>query len=143
MRAVKPANQLAIWVWRAAKLVASACMSRTFYVEMDSKSGPFMDERLFIPSEDIHALELDFILNASSVKGVLQAVDLETDRVIWQKDVEESAIFTQALGPLEKDRAYAVRFTCSESERLQLTVSSRSDAVQEQTRSSQKLVHAA
>lgn len=122
----------------AARMVSS-CIHDLFWVEMESKRGSAAlaaDERLFFVTRDVDALELDFIIDAGG-SGTLQAADQDTGEIIWQSDITESAVLTQRIGPLKKERNYAIRFAGTASEYWKITVSSRCEDIRERIHAAQ------
>lgn len=123
-------------ILRTALAVSSCLPGNVFYVDMDLEkswgtAGPFINEKLFCVTHDMDKTELDFIIDTSGGIGLLQVVDNDTDETIWQSNITESTIVSQAIGPLRKNREYALRFTGTVPSRGRITVSSRSDAVKE------------
>lgn len=120
---------------RTAMAVVS-CMPSLFWVKMDldrehNGSGAFSDERLFTVSQNTGLLELDFIINAVGGQGLMQVSDNNSGRILWQREITGSTVFTQEVGPLEKGREYAVRFSGMTAGHVTITVSSRSEFIQE------------
>lgn len=118
-----------------ADTVAS-CMPSLFWAKMDldgerDSIGAFSGERLFTVSQDTDRLELDFIISAAGGHGVMQVADAGSGAVLWQRELNDSAVFTQEVGPLEKGREYAVRFLRQVAGPITVTVSSRSDHIQD------------
>lgn len=115
-----------------AALDIGSCMPSLFWVRMDlEQDGPAAEERLFSVSQDTDWLELDFIVSLSGASGTLEAVDQDTGEALWQRTIDESVVFTQAVGPLKKGREYAVRFTSAAPCAATATVSSRSSLIQD------------
>lgn len=122
-----------------ALLAISGCMpGAVFYVTLEPRGAAYaQDEQAFRVTRDIAELELDFIVETSGSSGSILIEDAQTGHAIWQRDVRESIIFTQPVGPLKKEGQYTLRFLGTASELTKITVSSQSGIIREIPHSSQ------
>lgn len=112
-----------------ARAVSGCLPEAVFCVDMEpaGSAQPSLDERLFCVTQDLPAVELDFIVESGGATGSLQVADFRTGEFLWEKGVNGSLVFTQAIGPLKRGREYALRFTGTGSARTRITVSYRGD----------------
>lgn len=116
------------WLINAARAISGCMPGAVFYATLGPSAG---DVKMFRVTQDVAALELDFIIEASGGSGSVAIEDPQTGKALWRRDVGESVIFTQPVGPLKKEREYILRFTGKASEPTRVTVSSQSGVVRE------------
>lgn len=134
----RPAARMLIDAMRSV----SSCLHALFWVEMEFHNEwkgavPAKDQRLFCVSQDTDVLELDFIVDVCEGSGTLQVIDNDTGEAIWQSCVTENAVLTQRLGPLKREREYAIRFLGMVSGYMKITISSRSGDIREKVQAIQ------
>lgn len=116
-----------------AVLAISGCMpGAVFYTTLEPRGASCArDGQLFRVTQDVAELELDFIVETGRSTGSVSIEDLQTGEAVWRRDVRESVIFTQPVGPLKKGRPYLLRFTGTASEPTAITASSQSGVIRE------------
>ena len=116
------------WLANAARAISGCMPGAVFYATLGPSAGGV---RMFRVIQDVAALELDFIIEASGGSGSVAIEDSQTGKALWRRDVGESVIFTQPVGPLKREREYILRFSGKASEATRITVSSQSGVVRE------------
>ncbi|WP_322173833.1 hypothetical protein [Acutalibacter caecimuris] len=140
MRINRPFHKICLEKMANAALAISGCLpGAVFYVNMDlptsqEAANHHLCDHLFRVTQDTASVELDFIIEAHNANGLLQVVDSATHTPIWQREIRDSLVFTQKIGPLKRGRPYALRFAGAAPSRTAITVSSPSDKVKELAR---------
>lgn len=130
-------------VFTNVALTISGCMpNAVFYVTLEPHGTPgsvgaYGDEKAFCVTRNAAELEMDFIVEICGNNGLLFIEDIQTGKTIWQREIRESLIFTQPVGPLKRGHTYVLRLISTSLDPIRITISSQDSLVREIFQASQ------
>ena len=134
-----------LWIFLIALFVfvgLSGCENnkvQNLTIEMDmdknyDESDPFVNARLFVVKKDVDELKATISLKMDGASGTVEIKENKTGTVLWSKiwhgNMQDEINFI-SLMHLKNDKEYAISFTGTKIEQVQLAISFDSDSVQE------------
>lgn len=131
-----------LWIVAAALLASCGGAAKPTVIQMEltkdyDSADPFVDERLFVVTEDVKSLQADVSIQMEGQSGVLEIAENETKQVlwshVWNKNVKGGTC-TASLDKLDKNKEYVARFTGTGLKYAKIRLEFQSGLVRERER---------